>query len=185
MKIIMGDRLRGLILALSLSLNLAFIGVWVFHAVPGWKMPLIGSDSQHRQNTAPRSLHQELGVTPEQWQQIEPLILQFRQATEGQRQEIMTLRKQLLDLLAAPPADEKAIWAKQEEILAGQRQMQNLVLAHLLKEKKILSPDQAVKLVQALCEQCRLEGGILSGHGLERALEKQHSHEGMDTKKKK
>jgi Spy/CpxP family protein refolding chaperone len=181
----MKNRLRGLILALSLSLNLAFIGVWLFHAVPGWKMPLVGRDYLRSQKIASRTLHQELGVTPEQWQQIEPLILQFRQAMESQHLEIITLRQQLLELLAATPADENAIRAKQEEILAGQRQMQNLAMEHLLKEKKILSPDQAVKLIQALCEQCRLEGGILTGHGLEKkALEKQHSHEGMDTKKK-
>jgi Spy/CpxP family protein refolding chaperone len=55
--------------------------------------------------------------------------------------------------------DEIAIRAKQEEILAGQRQMQNVVIDHLLKEKEILSAEQAKKLIQSLCEQCRHEGG--------------------------
>jgi len=151
---------------LSISLNLAFIVVWLIQAFPGWMSPPAGVDGPSDRTAVPSSLHKELGVSAEQWEKIEPVLRKFRQTAKIQQQEIMTLRSQLLELLAATPADKKAIRAKQEEILAGQRRMQNLVVDHLLKEKEILSPSQAVKLIQTLCDQCRHAEGMGSGHGL-------------------
>jgi Spy/CpxP family protein refolding chaperone len=76
-----------------------------------------------------------------------------------------------MDLLTIPEADEAAIREKQEEILAGQRRMQNLVIDHLLKEKELLSPEQGKKLMQSLCEQCRHDSGMHSGEDFGRVLD--------------
>lgn len=71
-----------------------------------------------------------------------------------------------MDLLAVPEADEAAIRAQQKEILSNQRQMQDLVIGHLLMEKEILSPEQARSLMQALCKQCSEKGGMATGKGI-------------------
>ncbi|MBI4776130.1 MAG: periplasmic heavy metal sensor [Deltaproteobacteria bacterium] len=180
----MFSKIRGAILALSIGLNLAFVGTWSIQAFPGWMTPLIGVRERIEGTVAQSSLHRELGVTPEQWEHIEPLILQFRKTAENHGKEIRRLRRELLDLLAAAPVDEKAIRTKQDEILAGQGRMQNLVVDHLLKEKEILSPNQSIKLIQALCEQCRYDGDMLTGSGLGRAPDKQHVLDGSMDKEK-
>jgi polyhydroxyalkanoate synthesis regulator phasin len=46
-----------------------------------------------------------------------------------------------------------------------------LVIDHLLKEKEFLSPEQGKRLMQSLCEQCRHDGGMVSGKGLGRVLD--------------
>lgn len=57
-----------------------------------------------------------------------------------------------MDLLTIPEVNEAAIREKQEEILAAQHQMQKLVIDHLLKEKELLSPEKAKRLMQSLRE---------------------------------
>jgi Spy/CpxP family protein refolding chaperone len=196
MRKIMWNNLRKPLLALSLGLNLAFVGVWLAHSISGANVgqsvskTVADHSTNHSagHNAIPSSLHREIGVTPEQWQQIEPIIRDFREKARTQRRKVTALRAQLMDLLSLPAIDETAIRAKQEEILAGQRQMQNLVIDHLLKEKKLLSPNQAKKLIQSLCEQCRREGAKvnITGGGFGRMLDEHSSYDRtMDMEKTK
>lgn len=166
----MWNNLRKPLFALSVGLNLAFVAVWLVHSLsaPG---DARGISRSKIDSTVPSALHREIGVTKEQWQKIEPLILDFREKASRQRQKISALRGQLMDLLTIPEVDEAAIQEKQEEILAGQRQMQNLVIDHLLKEKEFLSPEQGKRLMQSLCEQWRHASGMVSGKGLRRVLD--------------
>ncbi|MBN1957540.1 MAG: Spy/CpxP family protein refolding chaperone [Desulfuromonadales bacterium] len=161
--------LRKPLMALSLGLNLAFVTVWLIQPMltprAAKDLPRSGDDS-----AIPSAIHREIGVTEEQWQKIEPLVQGFREKAMAQRQRISDLRGQLMDLLAMPKVDEAAIREKQEEILASQRQMQNLVIDHLLKERQILSPEQTEKFMQSLCEQCRHHGDMPSAHGHSRIL---------------
>jgi Spy/CpxP family protein refolding chaperone len=165
MKNAMWNNLRRPLLALSVGLNLAFIAVWLVQTLsaPG---DAGGPSRSEIDSAVPSALHREIGVTEDQWQKIEPLVRKFREKAITQRQEISALRGQLLDLLTIPTVDEAAIREKQAEILAGQRRMQNLVIDHLLREKEMLSPDQAEGLMRSLCEQCRHDGGWapIGGH---------------------
>lgn len=153
----MWKKIRSPLLILSLSLNLAVVAVWfVQFAKP---------DGNH---LSARSLfHQEIGVTAEQWRQIEPIMLEFHRQSVKQEQQLETLRQQLLGLLTETPTDRKAIRLKQEEILKGQERMQNLVIDHLLKEKEILSPSQAKRLIQEIHRQCMRSGDLTGRHVLE------------------
>lgn len=165
----MWNTLRKPLLALSLGLNLAFVTVWLIQpmSTPGAAKDL----SRTEQDSAiPSAIHHEIGVTEEQWRKIAPLIQEFREKAAAQRQRISDLRGQLMDLLAMPEVDEAVIREKQEEILAGQRHMQNLVIDHLLKERQVLSPEQTEKFMQSLCEQCRRNGDMPSVHGHSRIL---------------
>jgi Spy/CpxP family protein refolding chaperone len=56
----------------------------------------------------------------------------------------------MIDLIAAAQPDRQAIAAKQEEILAGQRKMQELVIGQLLAEKQVLTPQQQKELFDLL-----------------------------------
>lgn len=166
----MWNKLCNPLFALSVGLNLAFIAMWLVHSLsaPG---DAGGLSRPEIEGAIPSEIHREIGVTEEQWRKIEPLVLDFREKAGKQRQKISALRGQLMDLLTLPKADEVAIREKQEEILAGQRRMQNLVIDHLLKEKELLSPEQGKKLMQTLCEQCRDDSGMVSGKGFGRVLD--------------
>jgi Spy/CpxP family protein refolding chaperone len=166
----MWNNLRNPLFALSVGLNLAFVAMWLVHSLsaPGDAGGIFRPEIE---GAVPSAIHREIGVTEEQWQKIEPLVLDFRENASKQRQEISALRGQLMDLLTMPEVDKAAIRKTQEEILAGQRRMQNLVIGHLLKEKAFLSPEQGKRLMQSLCEQCRHDGGMVSGKGLGRVLD--------------
>jgi Spy/CpxP family protein refolding chaperone len=105
-------------------------------------------------------LHRRLGTDQEQWQRIEPVVMAFRKESQAVCQEVTRARLELLNLLAAPQPDRQAIAAKQEEILAGQRRMQQLVIEHLLAEKEVLTPGQQKDLFDLL----RGRSGC-AGHG--------------------
>jgi hypothetical protein len=158
------------LIALSLGLNLAFVAMWLIHSLPDRRIGLAASNAVVDTGAVYSALHREIGVTEEQWKQIEPLIQDFREKAGKRRQMISSLRGQLMDLLIMTEMDEAAIRSKQEEILIAQGRMQNLVMDHLLKEKELLSQDQAKKLIQCLREQCRNGDGMVSGKGVGRFL---------------
>lgn len=166
----MWNTMRNPLFAFSVGLNLAFIALWLVHSLsaPGDAGELFRPEIDGGVSSA---LHREIGVTKEQWRKIEPLILDFREKASRQRQKISDLRGQLMDLLTIAKADKTAIREKQEEIMAAQRRMQNLVIDHLLKEKELLSPEQGKRLMQSLCEQCSNDNGKASGKGFGRVLD--------------
>jgi Spy/CpxP family protein refolding chaperone len=77
---------------------------------------------------------------------LEPRLTEFQQASRSLYEEIQRRRAELIDLVAAAQTDREAIAAKQEEIRAGQRRMQELVVAQLLAEKEVLTVEQREKL---------------------------------------
>jgi len=167
----MWSRLLRPVFVLSVSLNMAFIAVWLSHAAPRWMAAMDTSKGAVDNADVSSSLHRELGVTPEQWNNIQPVIEAFREKAKAQRRTMGALRDQLMDLLAAPRVEETTIRAKQEDILSEQRKMQDLVLQLLLKEKEILTPKQQQTLFKAIHQQCICaEAGGASGRGITRML---------------
>jgi len=134
----MWKKIAPLIIVLSVALNIAFIGVWAAHAIGSYR-PVEHADD-HGKVWCP--LHRRLNVTDEQWRKIEPRMVEFRRASEALRREINRNRGEMIDLVASARPDQQAIAAKQEEIRAGQRRMQQLVINHLLAEKEVLTPEQ-------------------------------------------
>jgi Spy/CpxP family protein refolding chaperone len=133
----------------SATLNVAFVAMWIAHAAPSGALP---EDDGHGgpEPVVWCPLHRELGVTQEQWSEIEPRLRAF-QADAGEiRQQIDAIRMEVIDLIAAEEPDLDAIFAKQDEILATKRQMQRLVVEHLLAEKRVLTPEQQRQLFAML-----------------------------------
>lgn len=136
-----------LILA-SLGLNLAFVGVWAAHA---WAARAANQPQPEPAVWCP--LHRALEVTPQQWTEIEPRLRRF-QATVGELcSRTDAIRSEVIDAIAADEPDLDAIRAKQEEVLATKRQIQQLVVEHLLAEKELLTPQQQRQLFTMLRER--------------------------------
>jgi periplasmic protein CpxP/Spy len=149
---------RFLIVA-SVALNLAFVGVWIAHAIPAGVGGELASSPPATQGRIWCPLHEKLNLSEEQWERIEPRLREFRQSAQSVCQDVSQLRLELVELIAAPTSDLEAIASKQEEIQAGQRKMQGLVIDHLLAEKEVLTPEQRERLFTMIREQSGCDRG--------------------------
>jgi len=120
-------------------------------------VPLLAADLKHDgQIWCP--LHRRLNVTAEQWQQIEPGLDEFRRKSQSLCADMNRLRAELIDLIAIDEPDRQAIAAKQNQIRDGQRQMQQLVVEHLLAEKEMLTTAQRKTLFDLIRQRSVCEG---------------------------
>jgi len=151
----MWKKIAPLLIVLSVALNVAFVGIWAVHAVGSYWS--IEPEAQDTAVWCP--LHRRLNVTEEQWRQIEPRLETFRQESQSLCRQINRLRGEMIDLIAAnDEPDREAISAKQEQIRAGQRQMQQLVIEHLLAEKQVLTAEQEKELFDLLRQRSACAG---------------------------
>jgi len=134
-----------LLIVLSVALNVGFAGVWAAQMVAGHWPAWEGYGHRDGSGAVWCPLHRKLDVTDEQWRRLEPRLAQFRQASQTVCQETQRKRAELIDLVAAGMGRTE-IAAKQEEILAGQRQMQGPVIEQLLAEKEVLTVEQQKEL---------------------------------------
>jgi Spy/CpxP family protein refolding chaperone len=135
-----------LLIVLSLALNIGFAGIWAAQTLAGHWSAWEGRRQKSSNGAVWCPLYRSLSVTDEQWRQLEPRLTEFQQASRSLYEEIQRRRAELIDLVAAAQTDREAIAAKQEEIRAGQRRMQELVVAQLLAEKEVLTAEQQEKL---------------------------------------
>ena len=141
----MWKRIAPFLILLSVALNVAFVGVWAFRAVRShWP------SGRGEAGAVWCPLHRRLDVTDEQWRQIEPRLNAFRKDSQSLCKHINRLRREMIDLIAGEHPQRRTIAAKQEEIRAGQRRMQELVVEHLLAEKEVLTPEQEKELFDLL-----------------------------------
>jgi Spy/CpxP family protein refolding chaperone len=71
---------------------------------------------------------------------------------------IIDLHVELIDAIAAEPADRGAIDAKFEQIRSQQQSMQRAVVEHLMEDKSILDPDQRKEFFAVLKQRIRSQG---------------------------
>ena len=145
----MGNKTKTCLIVASLALNVAFIATWISHASPSHTRPeeTVSPETEH---TVWCPLHRELDVTDEQWTLIEPRLRQFQSNVGELSQRTSGMRTQVIEMIAAEEPDREAIRAKQDEILATKRRIQDLVAEHLLDEKQDLSAEQQTKLFEML-----------------------------------
>jgi hypothetical protein len=141
---------KPLLIMLSAALNVAFIGMWLaYAAVSGIETRQTACEPGDSQSVwCP--LHRELNVTADQWMEIEPRLRAFRASADEICRQIGGLRIGIIDELLKTKPDLQTIDAKQEEILAGQRRMQGLVIEQLMNEKKVLTAEQQQRLFDML-----------------------------------
>ncbi len=141
----MWKKVAPLLILLSVAFNIACVGIWAVHAV---RARCADGGFRHGEVWCP--LHRRLNVTDEQWRQIEPRLTDFQKAARDVREDVNRCRAELLDLIVAVESDREALRAKQDEILAGQRRMQELVIEHLLSQKNVLTPVQQRELFEMM-----------------------------------
>jgi Spy/CpxP family protein refolding chaperone len=142
---------KPLLVLLSVVLNGAFVAAWLSQTVSAEHARKRGCEDGV-------ALLRKIGVTDAQLREIEPRLAAFRKACRARCQEINRLRRELLDLLAAPEPDQAAIRTKQNEILEGQRQMEELVVKQLLDERTLLTPPQRKALFDLIRARCGCAG---------------------------
>ncbi|MFO7871423.1 MAG: periplasmic heavy metal sensor [Kiritimatiellia bacterium] len=143
-----------LLIVLSVALNVAFVGSWAVHAIRAahWRAGKL----RHGEVWCP--LHSRLNVTDAQWQEIEPRLAAFQKSARIVREEVNRRRTELLELIAAAEPDRETLRAKQDEILAGQRRMQDLVIEHLLGQMDVLTPVQQRELFEMMRRRSHCTG---------------------------
>lgn len=149
----MGKKIKTAILIFSIALNAGFVTTWAVYALPthfGHTGPKADSNAE---SCVSCTLHRQLGMSEEQWQQIKPRLAEFKTSCQAICRQVNQVCKEIIDLLAAPQTDFEAIRAKQDEILAGQRRMTELVISQLLAEKQLLTPQQQKSLFDILRQQ--------------------------------
>jgi Spy/CpxP family protein refolding chaperone len=157
-------------LALSAALNLSFVAMWFAYAAPAGSQDTVpGRTAWDADAGSPVwcPLHRELQVTEQQWQEIEPRLREF-QAVVGQLcEQVDRMRIEVIDLLAAETPDLESVRAKQDEMLAAKRTMQELVTAHLMAERQVLTAEQQQRMFQRLRDRtgCAAGGPPMSGRG--------------------
>ena len=154
----MGKNIRLLLVVLSIALNIAFFGTWVWHGLAESKARDAQLEEPGTGCAASCALHRRLNVDDAQWRKIEPHFAEFHQGSQEVCRTMHRLRRELIDLLAAPNPDREVIRQKQEEILAGHRRIQELVVDQLLREREVLTAEQQEKLFNLL-----REGGACAG----------------------
>jgi len=148
----MWSKAKPVLMVLSVVLNVGFVAMWLTHAFSGrpegrWPPP------RHRvEGEVWSPLHQKLGVTKEQWQRIEPRLEAFQKASKEQWDAMRRTRLEILDLLSAPEVDRAAVRAKQDQLLAAQRKMEEMMVENLLSEREVLTPEQRKKLFELFRE---------------------------------
>ncbi|MGD8787004.1 MAG: periplasmic heavy metal sensor [Phycisphaerales bacterium] len=160
----MWKNMKTAILIFSVALNTMFGTMWAIHRLPAHFGCAGHKGDSSAETCVSCPLHRELGTSEKQWQQIEPCLVEFKRSAQEVCRKNKQLRGELIDLIAAPQTGYDAIRAKQDEILAGQRKMQELLVSHLLTEKEMLTPQQQKILFNMIRKQCGCAGGsVLSG----------------------
>lgn len=145
----MWRKIRPFVLSVSIALNAAIIGAWAFHAVPAHlRGRPDGLAEKQYESWCP--LQRKLGITEEQWKKIEPDLRSFRREVRDRRQNMQKLSDEMVDILQAPEVDKERMKSQQEKILRAHRKMQDLVLDHILNQKRILTSEQKEKLFELL-----------------------------------
>jgi Spy/CpxP family protein refolding chaperone len=141
--------LFGFIMLCSLVLNVAFVAMWMAHAVPRHFI-------KRCQYGCAESLHQKcpmqkaLALSDSQWTQLHPGIDSIRETTSGLYRELAKNRMALVDELEKTPTDSAALFTCREHIVACQGNIQALVVNHLLEEKKMLTLEQQRRFFSAI-----------------------------------
>ena len=140
----------------SLALNLAFLGVWGARTLQGQP----GADDGMAEGCATKcsdgcQLHGPIEMTDEQVVQLKPTLDEFGRERYRLCVQIDRARGELIDALVPEEPDLGLVRQRQEEILDGQRRMQDLTVKQLLKEKEVLTSEQQEKVFYYLRNCCR------------------------------
>jgi Spy/CpxP family protein refolding chaperone len=151
-----------LILAFSLAINAAVLGVCGYHfyrytyAVPSAYCPLSPGD---------RHFYQRLGLSDAQLERMAPLARTFHAKLNKLSRETKKKRELLVNLLSRKEVDSGRIESLRKDMAGIQDQIQREVITHLLDVRKILSPEQKEHFFALLRRSMKQENNWFSKQG--------------------
>lgn len=149
------------VLVLSLVLNFSLLGAagYSYYRQSHHRPPPFGYGPPMRVPAACTSiqtyLFEALSLKPEQRILFEQKAPLFHNALDRNREKVDRLRRSLFELMGADPPDSKAIEEKIAEINGAQREMQKLVVSHMLEFKSMLDSEQQKKFFDLIQETMR------------------------------
>jgi Spy/CpxP family protein refolding chaperone len=144
----MKSNLLKYILVLSLLLNFSLLGAagYTYYQQNRYRTSPFGYGAPGRVPVGASSirphLFEALSLKPEQRKLFEQKAPVFHEALDKKREKVDRLRRSLLDLVRADSPDGKAIEKTIGEINGVQREMQKMVVAHILEFKSMLDKGQ-------------------------------------------
>lgn len=144
----MKDNTLKYILIVSLLMNLAFVSAaaHTYFTQPGYRAVPHTEPECTLGKAAPfgqgNRLFTELALKPEQIQPLQKKASEFHSALGAKRQEVARLRGSLASLMRADRPDNESIGRTIGEINNMQRQMQEMVVSHILEFKSMLHKGQ-------------------------------------------
>lgn len=131
--------IRTLGLIFSVALNVAFVGSYAYRTL-----------------TRPTTFaYEEMRLDATQRSRMASSRDLFIRTIDQIGNNIIGLHLELIDAVAAEPADRSEIDTKFEQIRSQQQSMQRAVVEHLMEDKSILSPDQRKEFFAALKQRIR------------------------------
>ncbi len=122
-----------ILLYISLALN----GVFIF-ICSSWVIYSLISRSAPEQTTWRDFYREELDVSDNQWKFIKEEMQSYRTSWRNTCEEIINYRKQIINRLEAKENFDDLL----EKIARPQKEMQNIVLAHIDAQRGILTEEQ-------------------------------------------
>lgn len=153
------------VLLLSLLLNLSCLGAAGFTHYRKTRHPSAAIDHGPRgqaQSGSSTQAHifEALSLKSDQQELLQKEAAAFHEALDKKNARVAELRSALLDLMRADIPDRRAIESAITEISEGQREMQELVIAHMLEFKSMLDKDQQRKFLD-LIQGAMMEKGAV------------------------
>lgn len=152
----MKDNILKFALAASLILNitvLATAGYRYYAQSPMWVSPF--GKVMHKNHF----LFEQLSLEPAQLAEMKKNAILFRAEIDRRRQEINTVRKELVGLMRFENPDKQAIDSLIKKISIKQEEMQRMIAGHMLEVKASLDGEQQRKFLD-LVEQSMMAGQI-------------------------
>jgi Spy/CpxP family protein refolding chaperone len=136
------NNIKTLAVIFSVILNIAFVAGYV----------------ARRFSERPTFAYEELDLSNDQRTRFEAARNRFLSILNENTDKVISRHIELMDLIAAEPADRQAIDLKFQEIRSIQRSMAHSVVEHLLEDKQILQPDQQEKFFAVLKSRIQKQG---------------------------
>ena len=143
----MSKRTLFLTLVCSVALNLGFVGMYAYntlnrpHAMAPRECPFT---SEHTH------LYAALGLDKAQLERMEPLARDFHEKIRTIGGQVIEQRNKLVDAIAREDVDMSTLDAIHQSIATRQTAMQQLVVAHILDMKAIMTPEQRERFFSAM-----------------------------------
>jgi Spy/CpxP family protein refolding chaperone len=154
------------LLAISIAFNLGFgatYGARTYRPAPGGRG--LGGGG-----VAMVYAHEGLDLSTDQQAQIETIHEDLLAEIVGLRREIRDARLRLADLLDEREIDPQAVDGQLDAISATQRDAQEIVVNHLIREKQVLRPEQYDAFGKVIRDRVCPGNGMGRGGGMGRGM---------------